>query len=139
MCLFLVCVLFLFLVCVMCLCTLASLRSAGARFARCGRFAAAAAASRPQAITPNIIVFVVHGLTFVNVSALDNALVAGDAPNDFGFVRITIPEKHLGYICYNIRMEHCHGQRVPSFMFLQRKCKRNIHFEKKYLEGPGGP
>ena len=45
---FLVCVLFLFLVCVMCLCTLASLRSAGARFARCGRFAAAAAASRPH-------------------------------------------------------------------------------------------
>ena len=71
MCLFLVCVLFLFLVCVMCLCTLASLRSAGARFARCGRFAAAAAASRPQAITPNIIVFIVRGLTFVNVSALD--------------------------------------------------------------------
>ena len=71
MCLFLVCVLFLFLVCVMCLCTLASLRSAGARFARCGRFAAAAAASRPQAITPNIIVFVVRGLTFVNVSALE--------------------------------------------------------------------
>ena len=70
MCLFLVCVLFLFLVCVMCLCTLASLRSAGARFARCGRFAAAAAASRPQAITPNIIVFIVHGLTFMNVSAL---------------------------------------------------------------------
>ena len=68
--LFLVCVLFLFLVCVMCRCTLASLRSAGARFARCGRFAAAAAASRPQAITPNIIVFVVRGLTFVNVSAL---------------------------------------------------------------------
>ena len=67
---FLVCVLFLFLVCIMCLCTLASLRSAGARFARCGRFAAAAAASRPQAITPNIIVFVVRGLTFVNVSAL---------------------------------------------------------------------
>ena len=61
---FLVCVLFLFLVCVMCLCTLASLRSAGARFARCGRFAAAVA------ITPNIIVFVVRGLTFVNVSAL---------------------------------------------------------------------
>ena len=60
-----------FLVCVMCLCTLASLRSAGARFARCGRFAAAAAASRPQAITPNIIVFVVHDLTFMNVSALD--------------------------------------------------------------------
>ena len=70
--LFLVCVLFLFLVCVMCLRTLASLRSAGARFARCGRFAAAAAASRPQAITPNIIVFVVRGLTFVNVSALDS-------------------------------------------------------------------
>ena len=41
-----------------------------ARFARCGRFAAAAAASRPQAITPNIIVFIVHGLTFMNVSAL---------------------------------------------------------------------
>ena len=36
-----------------------------------GRFAAAAAASRPQAISPNIIVFVVHGLTFMNVSALD--------------------------------------------------------------------
>ena len=36
-----------------------------------GRFAAAAAASRPQAISPNIIVFVVRGLTFVNVSALD--------------------------------------------------------------------
>ena len=51
MCLFLVCVLFLFLVCVMCLCTLASLRSAGARFARCGRFAAAAAASRPPGTT----------------------------------------------------------------------------------------
>ena len=48
---FLVCVLFLFLVCVMCLCTLASLRSAGARFARCGRFAAAAAASRPPGTT----------------------------------------------------------------------------------------
>ena len=74
MCLFLVCVLFLFLVCVMCLCTLASLRSAGARFARCGRFAAAAAASRPQAITPNIIVFIVRGLTFVNVSALEYPL-----------------------------------------------------------------
>ena len=35
-----------------------------------GRFAAAAAASRPQAISPNIIVFIVHGLTFMNVSAL---------------------------------------------------------------------
>ena len=34
-----------------------------------GRFAAAAAALRPQAISPNIIVFVVHGLTFVNASA----------------------------------------------------------------------
>ena len=40
-------------------------------FARCGRFAAVTAASRPQAISPNIIVFVVRGLTFVNVSALD--------------------------------------------------------------------
>ena len=35
-----------------------------------GRFAAVAAASRLQAISPNIIVFVVRGLTFVNVSAL---------------------------------------------------------------------
>ena len=43
-----------------------------ARFARCGRFAAAAAASRPQAISTNIIVFVVRGLTFVNVVALDS-------------------------------------------------------------------
>ena len=41
-----------------------------ARFARCGRFAAAAAASRPQAISTNIIVFVVRGLTFANVVAL---------------------------------------------------------------------
>ena len=47
-----------------------------ARFARCGRFAAAAAASRPQAISTNIIVFVVRGLTFVNVSALDIILVS---------------------------------------------------------------
>ena len=36
-----------------------------------GRFAAAAVASLPQAISPNIIVFVVRGLTFVNVVALD--------------------------------------------------------------------
>ena len=60
-----------FLVCVMCLCTLASLRSLRPLHGRCGRFVAAAAASRPRAITPNIIVFVVRGLTFVNVSALD--------------------------------------------------------------------
>ena len=31
-----------------------------------------AAASRPQAISPNIIVNIVHGLTFMNVSALDS-------------------------------------------------------------------
>ena len=36
-----------------------------------GRFEAAAAASLPQAISPNIIVLVVHGLTFMNVNALD--------------------------------------------------------------------
>ena len=36
-----------------------------------GRFAAAAAASRPQAISPNTVVFVVHDLTFMNVDALD--------------------------------------------------------------------
>ena len=47
-----------------------SLRSLRPLRGRCGRFAAAAAASRPQAITPNIIVFIVHGLTFMNVSAL---------------------------------------------------------------------
>ena len=41
-----------------------------ARFARCSHFAAAAAASRPQATSPNIIVFVVRGLTFVNVVVL---------------------------------------------------------------------
>ena len=31
-----------------------------------------AAASRPQAISPNIIVFIVHGLTFIDVGALDH-------------------------------------------------------------------
>ena len=41
-----------------------------ARFARCGRFAAAAAASQPQAISTNIIVFVVRCLTLANVVAL---------------------------------------------------------------------
>ena len=47
-----------------------SLRSLRPLRGRCGRFAVAAAASRPQAITPNIIVFIVHSLTFMNVSAL---------------------------------------------------------------------
>ena len=56
-----------------------SLRSLRPLCGRCRRFAAAAAASRPQAITPNIIVFIVHGLTFMNVSALDGDMfeVAG--------------------------------------------------------------
>ena len=36
-----------------------------------GLFAAAAAALRQQAISPNIVVFVVRGLTFMNVSALN--------------------------------------------------------------------
>ena len=35
-----------------------------------GGFAAVAAASRLQAISPNMIVFVIHGLTFKNLGAL---------------------------------------------------------------------
>ena len=40
------------------------------------RSARVGSASRPQAISPNIIVFVVRGLTFMNVSALAQAVTS---------------------------------------------------------------
>ena len=57
-----------------------------ARFARCGRFAAAAAAARPQAISTNMIVFVVRGLTFVNVIALAKKVQAQASWGPEGFL-----------------------------------------------------
>ena len=58
------------------LCYVWCLDASGPRSARVVRFArwrpprVRSAASQPQAISPNIIVFVVHGSTFMNVSAL---------------------------------------------------------------------
>ena len=46
-------------------------RRVGHALRACGSICSLAAASRRHAISPNIIVFVVHGLTFMNVSALD--------------------------------------------------------------------
>ena len=46
-------------------------RRVGSALRACGSLCSLAAALRPQAISPNIIVFVVCGLTFMNVSALD--------------------------------------------------------------------
>ena len=77
-----------------------SLRSLRPLRGRCGRFAAAAAASRPQAITPNIIVFIVRGLTFVNVSALGHNSTSSEGLKPFG------PLKAVGR---NSRMCHQHA------------------------------
>ena len=45
-------------------------RRVGPALRACGSLRSLAAASRTQAISPNITVFVAHGLTFVNFSAL---------------------------------------------------------------------
>ena len=45
-------------------------RRVGPALRACGSLRSLAAASRPLAISPNIIVFIVHSLTFMNVSAL---------------------------------------------------------------------
>ena len=71
-----------------------------------GRFAAAAAASRPQAISPNIIVFVVHGLTFMNVSALHPSFVFLKEDHEENEASTTTSGDKMVYLGHPIGYEH---------------------------------